>query len=125
LREEGSGAKARQVLELARAVRPDDAGLWEMTVKLAPTLAAQEQAYADMTQRFPGQQQYAVRLGAVRVKLGDHAGARRVLEPLVREGSEAIKAEALVELARSELAQQHARQALVFLLAANAAGVEP
>src|SRR5205085_10735144 len=115
LNDQGASAKARQVLTVARTCQPGDAAVWDLTVKLAPSLEAREQAYGVMVERFPDQPKYAVQLGAARAKLGDHAGARRVLEPLTRAGKEAIKAEALLELARSELAQGRPGPALANL----------
>jgi tetratricopeptide (TPR) repeat protein/transglutaminase-like putative cysteine protease len=120
----GSRDEAREVLRMARALRPTDATLWEMSVRMAPTWEEQAQTYETMLIHFPDNSKYAVELGSLRVKLGDYAAARTVLKPLVNSSTDAVKAQALLELARADLAQGKPQQALVQLTAARAAGAD-
>jgi tetratricopeptide (TPR) repeat protein len=103
---------ARQVLRLAQAFRPDDEELWDWAVKMSATLKDREKVYRDLVKRFPDQPKYAVQLGAVRVKLGDHAGAKKVLQPLTKTGPDTVKVPAHLEMARSLLAQGKSEAAL-------------
>src|SRR5262249_33507967 len=77
-----------------------------------------------MVQRFPDRPQYGVQLGAVRVKLGDHAGAEQVLGSLPPSAPEGLRAQAQLELTRSHLARHRPAQALRRLLAARAEGAD-
>jgi tetratricopeptide (TPR) repeat protein/transglutaminase-like putative cysteine protease len=124
LRDEGYDDQARRVVRLAQTFHPENAALWELSAKLAPTQDALERTYTEMVKRFPDQPKYVLQLGAVRVKRGDHAGARRVLEPLAKSGPEGLRAQAHLELARSQLAQARPEEALKHLAAAGADGAE-
>jgi tetratricopeptide (TPR) repeat protein/transglutaminase-like putative cysteine protease len=123
-REAGMTAEARDVLRWARLCQPDEASLWDLYVKLAATTDEQERTLAQMVKRFPDQPKYAVQLGGARVKLGDFAGAQRVLEPLTSKAPAAIQAQAHLELARSLLAQKKPTQALEHVLAAHGAATD-
>jgi transglutaminase-like putative cysteine protease/tetratricopeptide (TPR) repeat protein len=124
LRDQGEGDRARKVLQLARLFNPQDLAVWEMTVKLAPSLQDQQRACRTLVQMFPEQLKYCVQLGELCVRLGDHAGARKVLDPLTKNASDTWRGPALFQLARSALAEDKAKQALDYLLSARAAGVE-
>jgi tetratricopeptide (TPR) repeat protein len=112
---------ARRVLRRARLAHPDSAALWELTARTAPNLEDEEAAYREMVRRFPDEPKYAVALGATRVKRGDHAGARSVLEPLAGKASEAVRGAALYQLARSAFVQKQPAVALRHLKAAGKA----
>ncbi len=116
-------AEARQVLRLGRFLFPDNAGLWELTAKVADGTAAEEQIFRAMVRRFPDEPKYALMLGAALVKLGDQAGARKVLQPLTGHGQAEVRGDAHFSLARSALAQKKPRSALKHLEAA--AGADP
>src|SRR5207248_2768066 len=78
-----------------------EAGLWELTVKSAADFAETEAAYQEMVKRFPDETKYRVALGATRIKRGDYAGAKAVLEPLTKAKSAVIRAQAHYQLARN------------------------
>ena len=103
---------AHRVLRLAQVFRPDDEPLWELAVKLAATTKDQEKVCRQMVERFPDRPQYGVQLGAMRVKLGDHAGAAKILEPLTKTAPDGLQAKAHLQLARSLLAQDKPADAL-------------
>jgi tetratricopeptide (TPR) repeat protein len=124
LRDNGQGDKARKVLKLARLLQPRDLAVWEMTVKLAPSLEEQQRACRSLVQFFPEQLKYCVQLGDLCVKLGDHAGARKVLEPVTKVATDTLKGTAFFHLARSALTQDKAQEALDYLLSAREAGAE-
>jgi tetratricopeptide (TPR) repeat protein len=104
---------ARRVLNWARFYNPDNADLWELTVRAAATLADEEAAYKEMIRRFPDDVKYVVALGATRVKRGDHAGAMKILEPILRKGKGTVCANAHYQAARSCFAKGKAAKALV------------
>jgi tetratricopeptide (TPR) repeat protein/transglutaminase-like putative cysteine protease len=122
LRDDGQRDKARRVLQVARFFQPQSLPVWEMTVRLAPSLEDQERACRNLVRFFPDQAKYCVELGELCVKLNDHAGAYKVLEPLTKHSSDTFKGQAYFELAKSALAQNKADQALDYLLSARAAG---
>jgi tetratricopeptide (TPR) repeat protein/transglutaminase-like putative cysteine protease len=103
---------ARRVLDWARTFHPDNAELWELTVRAAPGLAEEEIAYQEMIRRFPKDLKYAVALAATRVKRGNYAGAVKVLEPITRTASGTVCANAHYQLARSCFAQGQPTRAL-------------
>jgi tetratricopeptide (TPR) repeat protein len=105
---------ARRVLNWARFYNPDNADLWELTVRAAATLADEEAAYKEMIRRFPEEVKYVVALGATRVKRGDNAGAMKILEPLLRKGKGTVCANAHYQAARSCFAQGKAAKALEY-----------
>src|SRR5262249_38804390 len=104
--------QARRVLGQARFFHPESPLLWELTVKAAATLDEEEAAYQEMVKRFPEEPKYAISLGATRVKRGDHAGARAVLEPLTQKGPGPRRGQAHYQLARSCLLQGKPAEAL-------------
>jgi tetratricopeptide (TPR) repeat protein len=122
--EDGNQTAAEAVLALALTLRPNDQKLWETAVKLAANPKALEKLYAKMTEHFPENTDYAVQLGAVRVKLGDHAGARKVLEPLAESAAEPAKGLAHLQLARSLLSQGKAGRALEHLQVIDIKGLD-
>jgi tetratricopeptide (TPR) repeat protein len=104
---------AQRVLRRARYYRPNDAGLWEMTVKVADTLAEEVAAYRELVRRFPDEPKYAVALGTTLVDRGEYAKAREVLEPLTRkETLAAARALAWYQLARASLHEDKPDKAL-------------
>jgi tetratricopeptide (TPR) repeat protein len=111
----GKADQARRVLRQARLFRPDDAALWELTVKTAASAEEEEAAYQELVHRFPEEAKYVVSLGATRVKRGDYAGARAVLEPLAVKGTASARGQAHFQLARSCLVQQKPKDALKHL----------
>jgi tetratricopeptide (TPR) repeat protein len=112
------GAEARRVLQRARHYRPNDADLWELTVKAAEGEEEEEAAYREMVKRFPEEPKYAVALGAALVNRGEHAEARKVLEPIATKGSGAARGQASYQLARSSLHEEKPAKALEHLEAA-------
>jgi tetratricopeptide (TPR) repeat protein len=112
---------ARRVLERARYYRPGEAVLWELTVQATDSLEEEEAAYRELVRRFPGESKYAVSLGATLVNRGDHAKAREVLEPILRDGSPPRRGQAHYQLARSCLRQGQPEKALEHLEAAGKA----
>ncbi len=108
----GKFVKARRVLDWARFLHPDNKELWELTVRAAATPADEEAAYREMRTRFPKDGKYAVALGALRVKRGDAAGAKAVLEPITRTGPADLRAAAHYQLAQSALRQHQPAVAL-------------
>jgi tetratricopeptide (TPR) repeat protein/transglutaminase-like putative cysteine protease len=124
LRNDGQRDKARKVLQVARFFQPQSLPVWEMTVRLAPSLEEQERACRNLVRFFPDQARYCIELGELCVKLNDHAGAFKVLEPLTKHSSDTFKGQAFFELAKSALVQNNADQALDYLLSARAAGAE-
>jgi tetratricopeptide (TPR) repeat protein/transglutaminase-like putative cysteine protease len=109
---------ARRVLNWARTLHPNEQQFWELTVRAAATTRDEEAAYRKMVRRFPEETKYAVALGAVRVKLGDYAGARAVLEPLARTGPRTHRAAAHYQLARAAFLEDHPERALEHFRAA-------
>jgi tetratricopeptide (TPR) repeat protein/transglutaminase-like putative cysteine protease len=117
----GRTADARRVLRQALLSHPANAALWELRVKTAATPAEEEATYEEMVRRFPDEARYAVALGAARVKRGDHAGARAVLEPLGTSGTPSVRGPAHYQLARSAFLQGQPAAALQHLEAAGRA----
>jgi tetratricopeptide (TPR) repeat protein/transglutaminase-like putative cysteine protease len=111
-------ADSRLVLEKARQQNPNQAELWELTVKTSETLKEQEAAYAEMVKRFPQERKYAVALGETRINLSDPAGARAVLEPLTQKGPDALQGQAQYQLARCSMKENRLPEALEHLAAA-------
>jgi tetratricopeptide (TPR) repeat protein len=105
-------AQARRVLDWARYLHPNDTQLWELTVKVAASLADEEAAYKEMVKRFPGELKYGVALGATLIRRGDHADACKVLEPLARKGPAPVRAAAHYQLARDAWLRDDAAKAL-------------
>jgi tetratricopeptide (TPR) repeat protein len=117
--------EAKRVLRRARIYRPNDAALWELTVKLADTLEEEEAAYRELVHRFPDEPKYAVALGTTLVDRGDYGAARKVLEPVAQKGTlPAARALAWFELARGSMHEGDARKALDQLDAAAKADAE-
>jgi tetratricopeptide (TPR) repeat protein/transglutaminase-like putative cysteine protease len=114
-------ADARRVLGLARACHPQDAKLWELTVKAAADSAEEESAYQEMVRLFPKESKYALALGEVRVRRGDSAGAKAVLVPLSEKGAAAVRGAAHYQLARVCLLGKDSAAALKHLQAAREA----
>jgi tetratricopeptide (TPR) repeat protein len=112
------GAEARRVLQRARHYRPNDADLWELTVKAAEGVEEEEAAYRELVKRFPEEPKYVVALGAALVNRGAHAEARKVLEPIATQGSGAARGQAAYQLARSSLHEEKPAKALEHLDAA-------
>jgi tetratricopeptide (TPR) repeat protein/transglutaminase-like putative cysteine protease len=105
-------ADARRVLNWARYLHPNDAQLWDLTVRAAASLADEEAAYRQMVRRFPTDLKYAVALGATLVKRGDLAGARKVLVPLTRQDQAPVRAASHYQLARAAWLRDDAATAL-------------
>jgi tetratricopeptide (TPR) repeat protein/transglutaminase-like putative cysteine protease len=122
--DQGRPADARRVLDWSRYFHPKSARLWELTVRAAPTLQGEEEAYQEMVRRFPEEWNYAVALGETRVKLDNHAGARTILEHVTQKGPAKFQASAHYQLARSSLAQKQPAAALKHLEAATRADAE-
>lgn len=108
-------ADARRVLRRARYYRPDEAELWEESVRAAETDADEEALYREMVKRFPGEGRYRLRLGASLVNQGKHTPAREVLEPLAKKGRSADRALACYHLGRSAFGLNQPEQALHYL----------
>ena len=117
----GKMAEARKVLQAARHFHPDDAGLWELTVKAADTVTEEEAVYREMVRRFPNDWKYRIALGAALVDRGAPVEARQVLEPAASKGEGSVRGLAHYYLARGYLAEGQAAQALQHLTVAAAA----
>ncbi len=120
----GQADDANRVLRRALRYHPKDAGLWELRVKAAGSLAEEEGAYREMTRRFPDDPKYAVALGSVLVDRGQLDDARKVLAPLAAKGEGPVRALAYYHLARAALADGKADEALKQLRAAEKADAE-
>jgi tetratricopeptide (TPR) repeat protein len=105
-------ADARRVLARARFYRPDEASLWELTVKSAATPKEEEEAQRELVRRFPGEPRHALALGSTLVAYGKQEEARKVLEPLTRKGTATQRAQAHYHLARSCYRHGQPEQAL-------------
>lgn len=111
-------AEARRFLEKARQQNPNQAELWELTVKTSESLKDQEAIYSEMVKRFPLEAKYAVALGETRINIGDPAGAKSVLEPMASKGPEAWRGQAQYQLARCSMKANRFPEALEHLAAA-------
>jgi tetratricopeptide (TPR) repeat protein len=120
----GLPAEARRVVKRARSYRPNDPALWELTVKLADTVAEQESAYRELVKRFPDESKYAVALGTALIDRGRQDEGHKVLEPLTRDTSAAIRAQAHYQLARAAFRQGESKKALEAFEAASKADSE-
>jgi tetratricopeptide (TPR) repeat protein len=117
-------ADARRVLARARYYQPDDANLWELTVKAADTPAEEEKAQRELVKRFPDEARHAVALGSILVQEGKHDQAHAVLEPLTRKGEPTIRAQAHFQLARGFFRKNEFEPALKHLAEAGKADPE-
>ncbi len=115
---------ARRVLNRALHYRPNDAGLLELTVKLADNLQEEEAAYRDLVRRFPGESKYAVALGTTLVNRGHWEQAEALLKPLAEKGPAAVRASALYQLARADFRRGRAEEALARLDAGDKADAD-
>lgn len=111
-------ADARRVLAVATLCFPQRRDLWDLRVKAAANLAEEEDTLEQMRDLFPKEATIAVALGATRVKRGEHAAARKVLEPLTVHLSDVIRGSAHYQLARSYYQDGNAKAALKHLEAA-------
>ncbi len=116
--------EARLVLRLARAFHPQEAKLWEQSVKVAASPAEEEAIYREMVARFPAEPKYALALGEVRVGRGDAAGARAVLAPLADKGLANVRGAAHYQLARAATLTKQPAVALKHLEQARDLGAE-
>jgi tetratricopeptide (TPR) repeat protein/transglutaminase-like putative cysteine protease len=105
-------ADARRVLSWARFLHPNEARLWELSVRAAATLADEEATYRVMVRRFPEERQYVLALGRTRVQRGQYAAARDVLLPLAARGPALLRGAAHYQLARAEFFQGRPQEAL-------------
>jgi tetratricopeptide (TPR) repeat protein len=112
---------ARRVLRTACIYHSQDRGLWDMRVQAAASLDEEEEIYRDMLRHFRKDAKLKIALGATRVKRGDHAGARRVLEPLTGNAVDKIRGAAHFQLARSYFEENQYPAALKHLEAAGQA----
>jgi tetratricopeptide (TPR) repeat protein len=108
-------ADARRVLEKACTLFADDKPLWELRVQTAASIDDEERLYRAMVKQFPGEAKYAVALGAACVLKDDHAEAKRILTPLTKDASSAIRGAAQYQLARSTFRQKNYEQSLKHL----------
>jgi tetratricopeptide (TPR) repeat protein/transglutaminase-like putative cysteine protease len=115
----GKREEAGKVLQTARGQNPNDAELWELTIKAASNLAEKEAAYQELVKRFPDQPKYAIALGEIQVNRGQHTAARRLLEPLTQKGPAASRSSAHYQLARSFFRQNQLTKTLEHLQAAG------
>jgi tetratricopeptide (TPR) repeat protein/transglutaminase-like putative cysteine protease len=116
--------EARRVLQRARAYRPNDQALWELTVKLADTLKEEEAAYRELVRRFPDEPKYAVALGTALVDRDRYGDARQVLDPLTKNPAAAVRAQAYYQLARVSFHEGQLEKALDALESAGKADPE-
>ena len=112
---------ARRVLRTACIYHSQDRGLWDMRVQAAASLDEEEEIYRDMVRHFRKDAKLKVALGATRIKRGDHAGARRVLEPLTANKMDKVRGAAHFQLARSYFEENQYPAALRHLEAAGEA----
>ncbi len=110
---------ARRVLDKATPLAPDDKGLWDLRVSAATNIDEEERLHRAMVKQFPGEGKYAVALGAVLVRRDEHAEARKVLGPLLRDNQPAaVSAAAHYQMARSLYKQKESAAALKHLQSA-------
>jgi tetratricopeptide (TPR) repeat protein len=117
----GKDADARRVLRRAVAYRPEEAGLWELLVNSAADAAEREGALRELARRLPDEPRRVLDLAAFLVGRGRQKEARELLEPLTRGGSNAQRAQAHYQLARSHYRRDELEAALKDLDAAEEA----
>jgi tetratricopeptide (TPR) repeat protein len=113
--------EARRVLARARHYSPDEALLWELSVKAAEKLEDEELAQRELVKRFPEEPRHAVALGAILIDRGKFKEAQAVLDTAVGSDTPAHQAQAYYQLARSAHKQKQFSQALEYLDKAAAA----
>jgi tetratricopeptide (TPR) repeat protein len=97
----GYYTEARRVLGTACHYHAHERSLWDLRIKAAASLDEEEEIYRAMVRLFPNDSRLGVALGAVLVRRGDHAGARKILEPLTVNRLDPICGSAHYQLARS------------------------
>src|SRR5207237_7301417 len=115
----GRYAAGRRVLRVGRAVRGQDRCLCDLRVQAAAELAEEEEIHLAMVRLFPEDAHVKAALGAIRVRRGDQAGSRQVLEPLTVAIEDEIRGLAHVELARGYFQENQYAAALRHLEAAG------
>ncbi|MBI1830466.1 MAG: tetratricopeptide repeat protein, partial [Planctomycetes bacterium] len=108
-------ADARRVLERASALFPSDRSIWELRVQATASIDDEDRLYREMVKQFPSEPRYAVALGAACVRREDHDEAKRILAPLLKHATPAVRAAAHYQLARSADRQKDPGQALKHL----------
>jgi tetratricopeptide (TPR) repeat protein len=117
--DQGRFDDARRVLRTACLFHKQDRGLWDLRVKAAATLAEEEDIYRAMLQQFPEDSRLKVALGTIRLRRGDHRGARQVLEPLTVDRADTVRGLAHYQLARCYFLEDQYKAALKHLEAAG------
>jgi tetratricopeptide (TPR) repeat protein len=114
-------ADARRVLERACFYTPDDEALWELRVTTADSPQQEEQAQRELVKRFPENRGHALALGRILVSQGKQDEARKLLSELTKQRgtSDAEKAKAHYQLARSYYRRDESKEALAELDAAR------
>jgi tetratricopeptide (TPR) repeat protein len=117
---DGRAEDAARVLARAREFRPGERRLWELS---AEAVEGNEKValWREAVKHFPADGRFALELARGLIDQGDHAGARKALEPLTKTADGAMLAEAWHELALVELDGGRPAKALECLDAARKA----
>lgn len=110
----GRQADARRVLDQACVYSPEEEELWQLRVKAADTPQQEEKAQRELCERFPDNREYALALGRILVTQSKQDEARKVLAELTKRtaGSDAFRAKAHFQLARSYYRKDQPKEAL-------------
>jgi tetratricopeptide (TPR) repeat protein len=122
--QENKKEDAHRVLQAACHYNPDEASLWELAVRAAGTMDQEETIQRELVRRFPMETKYAISLGSVLITAGKHDEARAVLEPLTRDDSDTVRAEAHYQLARAFYRKDDLKTGLMHLDEAAKANAE-
>jgi tetratricopeptide (TPR) repeat protein len=109
---EHKDADARRVLSRGLAYNPDDANLWELSVRAAADADGEEKAQRELVRLFPDEPRHGLALGTILVQAGKNDAARAVLEPLAEKGAPAARALAYAQLARAYFDEKKYDEAL-------------
>lgn len=112
---------ARRVLDAMLFYQPRAASLWELKLKSADTHADEEKVHRTLVELFPQEPRYQLGLGTWLVKRRQHEPSRKVLEPLLSNKSDSLRARVHYQLARSFHDAKQYQASLKHLAAARVA----
>ncbi len=96
----GKKADARRVLKRSLAYAPKHRILLETAVELAGPIEEEEAAQRQLVQLYPTETRYQLDLAATLITRGRREDARKMLAPILKNGTPANRAEAHYQLAR-------------------------
>jgi FimV-like protein len=100
---------------------PNSRNLWELAAESAGDPETELKIYREMSRRFPAEPGYKLALAQVLIDTDDLAEARKILLPLITQGTADFQAKAHFHLARCALAEKESALALKHLKAAGKA----